>query len=119
MTTAAPAHEATGHAHPSDWVYMQIAVILAAITGAEVATYYVDIGKALIPVLLVMMVVKFFIVAAWFMHLRFDSKMFRRLFVAGIILAVAVYMAFLTAMQTFGDDTTSVHRALAPITSVS
>ena len=39
--------------------------------------------------------------------MRFDSRLFRRLFLAGIVLAVAVYLAFATSMQYFGDDTTS------------
>jgi cytochrome c oxidase subunit 4 len=98
----------TGHAHPTDRNYVGIALILAVITAAEVAMSYIDVSNAIfIPVLLVMMVAKFFIVVAWFMHLRFDSRLFRRLFVAGLVLAVLVYMGVLSAMQYFGDDTTS------------
>ena len=41
------------------------------------------------------------------MHLKFDTRLFTRLFLAGLILAVAVYLIMLTAMQFFGDDTTS------------
>jgi cytochrome c oxidase subunit 4 len=109
---APAAHEETvhgaGHAHPSDLDYVKVAVFLAVITGAEVAMSYVDVSnKIFIPVLLVMMVVKFAVVALWFMHLRFDSRLFRRFFLAGIILAVAVFMAFLASMQYFGKDTTS------------
>ena len=87
------------HEHPSDQKYMQIALLLAIITAAEVATYFVDIGVVLIPTLMVMMVVKFFIVAAWFMHLRFDSNMFTRFFVSGIVLAISVYFIFLTVCE--------------------
>src|SRR3954471_20170244 len=110
---AAPtAHEETvhgaGHAHPGDLEYVKVAIFLAVITGAEVAMSYIDVSNAIyIPVLMVMMIVKFSVVALWFMHLGFDSRMFRRLFVAGIVLAALVYMAFLTSMQYFGDDTTS------------
>jgi cytochrome c oxidase subunit 4 len=108
----ATAHEETvhgaGHKHPSDRDYIVIALILAVITAGEVALYYVDIGGAMIPTLLVMMVAKFAIVAGYFMHLKFDSPMFRALFIAGLVLATAVYMATLTAFQFFGDDTTSI-----------
>jgi cytochrome c oxidase subunit 4 len=108
----ATAHEETvhgaGHKHPTDRDYMVIALILAVITAGEVGLYYIDIGGALIPTLLVMMVAKFAIVAGYFMHLKFDSPMFKRFFVAGLVLAVAVYMAALSAMQFFGDDTTSI-----------
>ena len=111
----ATAHEETvhgaGHKHPTDGNYMVIALVLAVITAAEVSLYYIDIGTLMIPTLLVMMVVKFGVVVAYFMHLKFDSLIFRRLFVAGLILAVAVYMAAMTAMQLFGDDTTSIRQS--------
>ena len=98
----AAVHDAT-HDHPSDGKYIQIALILAVITAAEVATFYVEdsLGSWLVPILLVMMVVKFFIVAAWFMHLRFDSNLFTRVFVSGIFLATAVYLGFLTTFEFF------------------
>ncbi len=91
------------HDHPSDRKYIQIAVVLGVLTAAEVATFYVEdsLGRALVPILLTMMVVKFFIVAAWFMHLRFDSNLFTRVFVAGIVLAVGVYLAFLSTFEFF------------------
>ena len=112
---AATAHEETvhgaGHEHPSDWMYIKVAIGLAILTAFEVALYYVedDLGTSVtIPTLLVMMVVKFAVVGAYFMHLKFDSPIFRRLFYAGILLAVGVYSATMVSMQFFGDDTTSV-----------
>ena len=108
------AHEETvhgaGHEHPSDWFYIKVAIFLAILTAIEVALFYVedDLGTSVtIPALLGLMVVKFGIVAALFMHLRFDSRMFSRLFLAGLFLAVGVYLATMTSMQLFGDDTTS------------
>jgi cytochrome c oxidase subunit 4 len=110
----ATAHEETvhgaGHKHPTDRDYMVIALILAVITAGEVALYYWEIGGATVPTLLVMMVAKFAIVAGYFMHLKFDSPMFTKFFVAGLVLAVAVYMATLTAFQYFGEDTTSIEQ---------
>jgi len=97
-------HVDAEHDHPSDRTYVGIALILAVITAGEVATYYVEdqLGSALVPILLVMMVAKFAIVAAWFMHLKFDSNLFTRVFVAGIVLAVGVYIAALSAFEYFG-----------------
>jgi cytochrome c oxidase subunit 4 len=107
MTTAT-VHE-TAHEHPSDLQYVKVAVLLAAITGAEVALpYATDIKGPVLGLMLVLMVTKFTIVAMWFMHLRFDSLLFRRFFLAGILLATLVYMAVFTSVQFFGDDTTSV-----------
>jgi cytochrome c oxidase subunit 4 len=93
------------HTHPSDGQYILIALILAAITALEVATYYVDFFKDhfefLLIALLPMMIVKFGIVAAFFMHLRFDNKILRRVFVSGIVLATAVYMIALSTFHVF------------------
>ena len=90
--------ETDGH-HPSDWLYVQIAVILAVITAAEVSTYYVDFGDLMLPALMVMMVVKFAMVVMFFMHLRFDHKLFSWVFLSGLVLAVVVYIAMLTTFE--------------------
>lgn len=90
----------TAHDHPGERKYIQIAVILAVITAAEVSFSYIEaVEPILAPSLILMSIVKFFMVAAWFMHLRFDSRLFRRFFVAGIALAIFCYTAVLT---TFG-----------------
>ena len=96
-------HEAEEHVdHPSDGRYIQIALILGAITAIEVALSYIDVGKLFVPALVICMVAKFAIVAAYFMHLKFDNNLFTRVFVAGIILAIGVYIAFLTSLEIFG-----------------
>jgi len=123
MAAGAPmAHEETvhgaGHAHPSDFLYVKVAIFLAIMTAIEVALFYVEdtLGDATIPILLVLMVVKFFVVAAWFMHLKFDTRLFTRLFLAGLLLAIGVYLVFLVSMQLFGDDTTfELPQSLAPL----
>ena len=89
------------HAHPGPGEYIKVAVVLAIVTAIEVAAYYVTglSDTVLSAGLLIMMVIKFSLVGLWFMHLRFDSPLFRRLFVVGIILALAVYTV---AMATLG-----------------
>ena len=81
--------------------YINIALILAAITALEVSTYYVDFGPLFLPSLLIMMVVKFFIVVSYFMHLKFDNKLFSWMFYAGLFLAVGVYVAALATFHFF------------------
>ncbi|MDE0269566.1 MAG: cytochrome C oxidase subunit IV family protein [Acidimicrobiaceae bacterium] len=91
-----------GHAHPSGWAYIKIALILAGVTALEVFTYFrsvLDWGVFLVPALIFMMVVKFYLVATWFMHLRFDNKIYARLFTAGLTLAVVVYLITLAASE--------------------
>jgi cytochrome c oxidase subunit 4 len=88
------------HDHPTDRKYVQVAIVLALVTALEVATYFVKMpGEVLIPALMVMMVFKFFYVAAWFMHLRFDSPLFTKFFVTGLVLATAVYGVTLTVFE--------------------
>src|ERR1700704_5751564 len=91
----APANLLPGEmrAHPDPYQYVIVAIVLAVITGVEIAVSYMtgDIPDGLIVVLLLsMMVVKFFLVASWFMHLRTDRPVFRRLFVLGAIAAPAL-----------------------------
>jgi cytochrome c oxidase subunit 4 len=88
--------EAEEHEHPSDLTYIWVALFLAVVTAIEVSTYTFDWGGLHVPSLMVMMVVKFAVVVMYFMHLKFDSKLFRRLFVTGLITAVFVYIAALT-----------------------
>lgn len=86
--------------HPGPGEYVKIAVILAVVTLVEVGAYYVTglPNGILAASLLVMMAIKFALVGLWFMHLRFDSKLFRRLFVTGIILAIGVYTIAMTTL---------------------
>jgi cytochrome c oxidase subunit 4 len=81
--------------------YVRIALILAAITALEVATYYVDFGRLFLPALMIMMVVKFIMVVSYFMHLKFDNKLFTWIFYAGLILAIGVYCVALATFHFF------------------
>jgi cytochrome c oxidase subunit 4 len=98
MTTVTETHADTHEHGMSDAGYIKIALILAAITGLEVSTYYVNFGPLFMPALLTMMVVKFVMVVSYFMHLKFDSKIFSFLFYVGLGLALFVYI---TALATF------------------
>ncbi|HEX9994881.1 MAG TPA: cytochrome C oxidase subunit IV family protein [Acidimicrobiales bacterium] len=100
--TIAESLEAHESAHPSDGFYIVVALILAFVTALEVSTYFVDFGDVALPVLFVLMVIKFAMVVAFFMHLRFDSSLFRRVFVSGLFLAVGVYLAALSTFRFFG-----------------
>lgn len=94
-------HGADDHHGPTDKQFVTIFFILAAITAVEVIVSYVDIGAFFLPVLLGLMVVKFFTVVLYFMHIKFDNKLFGRLFYIGLGLAVFVYAAALSTFQFF------------------
>jgi cytochrome c oxidase subunit IV len=106
-TGHAPAADTHGseHAHPSDLKYIKIAIVLAVLTAAEVATYFFedDISRGwLVAILIPMMIVKFAIVAGYFMHLKFDSPLFTRMFAAGLAFAVVVYIIMLLTFEYWG-----------------
>jgi cytochrome c oxidase subunit 4 len=112
--TTAVAGQTTAHADdhhgPTDKTLWKIAGILAVITAVEVAWSYLpwsDWGHGFAIVfaelggLLIMMAVKFAIVASYFMHLKFDHKILTRIFYAGLFLAIAVYLAVLATFEIF------------------
>lgn len=90
--------------HPSPREYVRIAVVLAVVTAAEVAVYYVDWVHEhglLIPLLFLFALIKFSLVVLWYMHLRFDSRTYARFFVMGLAGALTLYMAVLLMFRTF------------------
>jgi cytochrome c oxidase subunit 4 len=98
-------HGGDAHEHKPTSFYVKVALFLAILTALETATYWVveELGVFLVPSLLIMMAVKFVIVASLFMHLKWDSKIFSMLFYSGLFLAILVYMAFLATFRFFGS----------------
>ena len=94
---------AKGHHGATDTQYIIIAVILMVITGFEITISYVHVGWVFLPALLIMMTAKFIIVVSFFMHLKFDHKLFSFLFYTGLILAVSVFAAALATFHFFGS----------------
>jgi len=45
--------------------------------------------------------VKFTVVVAFFMHLRFDNRLFRRFFITGVCLALFVFTIVLTTFHVW------------------
>ena len=90
--------------HPSEGQYWKIFFLLFAVTAVEVALYYfelpgpVHINNAALGGLAIL---KFVVVVGYFMHLKFDNRILRRLFVTGLVLAVLVYVAYLLTMGVF------------------
>ena len=89
--------------HWTDLTYVKLALFLAAITAVEVALSYMvdDLGPVFLPALLILMLVKFFCVILFFMHLKFDNRWFSILFYMGLFLAVGVFMVALFTFRFF------------------
>ena len=95
-------HGAAEHAHPTWSTYWKVAVILTVITAVEVWVYYIPsfvASRAFTPSLLFMSAVKFAIVVMFYMHLKYDHKLFRALFMGPFIIAIVTLVAL---MMLFG-----------------
>ncbi|MCH8186381.1 MAG: cytochrome C oxidase subunit IV family protein [Chloroflexi bacterium] len=88
--------------HPTPKTYFIVAMILSAITAVEVAIFYATwLGYGIIPVLAVLSTVKFAMVAMFYMHLRYDNRLFSSLFVGGLALAFSVVFALIGLFRFF------------------
>ena len=85
------------HAHPTAKKYLGIAIILTFITVIEVAVFYIpSMHHLLPPVLLTLSALKFALVAMFYMHLKFDHRLYSWVFVLPMCFATAVILAFLS-----------------------
>jgi heme/copper-type cytochrome/quinol oxidase subunit 4 len=95
MLPAGPRHVA----HPGPSEYVMVGGVLAFLTAIEVALYYMSFPRtAFILVLLVLSALKFVTVVMYFMHLKFDSKLFTTAFVTGLVAAFAVFTVVLATL---------------------
>lgn len=108
-TTEKPDVDDVEHAdhaeHPSDLMYVKVALFLAVLTALEVGTYFLEDPSTglLVALLFPMMIIKFGTVIFYFMHLKYDNPLFKRVFLFGLVLAVIVFAIALTAFE-FWDD---------------
>lgn len=94
--TETQALDTADHHHgPTPSEYVQIFGVLFVLTALEVSISFVDFGPLGLPLLIVLMVVKFALVAGFFMHLKFDTRTYTAFMVGGLLLALALYLIVL------------------------
>ncbi|HET7274220.1 MAG TPA: cytochrome C oxidase subunit IV family protein [Longimicrobiaceae bacterium] len=85
------------HAHPvhGTRTYWIIGILLTVITAMEIAAYYIEdtLGDAATSVILTLSAAKFVLVAMFFMHLKYDNKIFTGIFLFPLALATLVISA--------------------------
>jgi caa(3)-type oxidase subunit IV len=91
--------------------YVIVGVFLTIVTSIELWVSYSPLGTAKIPILIVLSAVKFGVVVAFFMHLRFDNPALTRFFVFGLALAGAILIALISI---FWNDQTEHRPAPKP-----
>ena len=93
------------HEHPTWKQYKWVAIILTLITIVEVWVYYIPPFVAspfFVPSLLIMSAVKFAIVVLFYMHLRYDHKLFKALFTGPLIIAIVTMLILLLLFGQIG-----------------
>ncbi len=84
------------HHHPGAGTYVAIGLILTIITAVEVAVFYIPaLHDVKVPILLVLSAAKFILVVMFYMHLKFDSRLFTSVFVGPLLLAVTAVISLL------------------------
>ncbi len=93
-----PHAAAQEHHHPTWQTYVKVGAVLTAITVAEVWAYYVPslvASRIFVPMLLIMSAVKFITVVMFYMHLKYDHKLFRVLFTGPLFIAALTLLALM------------------------
>ena len=119
MSAPSPALAAAGHDAPQESKFhllVQMAMVLAIITGAEVLLVYLPLPKWLIITGLMTLLTVKFVLGVWlFMHLKWDKLFCTVLFLIGLILAGGTAAALLVLF----NDHDSVPLTSKDLTSVA
>ena len=96
-------HGGVSHAGPA--FYWLVGLFLAIITLIEVWLFGVGglLGSWYIPLLLILSLMKFVGVVAFFMHLRFDHRLFTYLFGAAMVVGIFIFTLLLLLLE-FGNQ---------------
>ena len=78
------------HKHPN---YLGVFWVLAALTAVEVAVTYLPVPR--IPVLVPLALLKAALVALFYMHLKYDRRIFSVIFLMGLLMAVVLMFALI------------------------
>jgi cytochrome c oxidase subunit 4 len=86
------------HHHPSPATYIKVGAILTVITIWEVWAYYIPslvASRIFVPMLLILSAIKFGTVVMFYMHLKYDHKLFRALFTGPLLIAALTGISLL------------------------
>jgi cytochrome c oxidase subunit 4 len=78
--------------------YLLVFIILAVFTLIETLVSYIQQTAIKLPTLVILSAVKALLVLLYFMHLKFDSKLFTYLFIPGCILVIPLILIITVVM---------------------
>ncbi|HEU4451823.1 MAG TPA: cytochrome C oxidase subunit IV family protein, partial [Longimicrobium sp.] len=102
------------HSHPTNRFYVIIGVVLLALTALEMVGYVGETSGTLGPgsaavIILVLSAAKFLLVVAFYMHLKFDHKLFTGIFVFPALLGVLVIGSMILLFGPLHGTATAIH----------
>ncbi|HEX6040751.1 cytochrome C oxidase subunit IV family protein [Longimicrobium sp.] len=102
------------HAHPTNRFYLMIGAALIGLTVLEVLGYLGEEKGTLGPgaaaaIILFLSALKFLLVVALYMHLKFDHKLFTGLFVFPALLATLVIGGMIMLFGPVHGTATAIH----------
>jgi cytochrome c oxidase subunit 4 len=112
------------HTHPGWKFYAVIGVILLVFTALEVVGYIGETENWYSPgmaaaIILVLSAVKFFSVVAYYMHLKFDNKLFTGIFVFPALLGCLVIGGMILLFTVLHGEATAIHGDTTPRAEVT
>ena len=78
--------------------YLFIFIALAVLTLVETLVSYLQQAAIKFPTLVLLALVKVLLVLLYFMHLKFDSKVFSYLFIGGCVLSLPLILVIVLVM---------------------
>lgn len=102
------------HSHPTNAFYLKIGAILLGLTVLEVLGYMGEDNGTLPPgaamaIILVLSAAKFLLVVAYYMHLKFDHKLFTGVFVFPALLGTLVIGSMILLFHLLHGTSTAIH----------
>jgi cytochrome c oxidase subunit 4 len=90
--------------HPQAPTYIVVAIILTILTAFEIGVFYApSLQVILVPLLIILAILKFILVAAFYMHLHFDSRVFSALFIFPLGLAALIVLSLMLLFFYLGE----------------
>jgi len=79
--------------HGTQRVYIGVFTVLAVLTALEVAVTYLPVPR--IPVLVPLALTKATLVALFYMHLKYDRRVFSAIFAMGLLVGIGLILALI------------------------
>jgi caa(3)-type oxidase subunit IV len=84
--------------------YLGVFILLAVFTLIETLVSYVRQESIKFPVLVILSAIKAVLVLLYFMHLKFDTRLFSYLFIGGCVLSIPLILVIVIVMPALAHS---------------